>query len=112
MLLLYQSYSHDAGSFDSIYIPLCFYFIVADFMSCHQTALMNCLYAAKFAVTVMAGYGPSGIRTAPSLSSYGSKRFVFHYILDHVIIDETLLLLERIHKRFFTYPVDYSRNPG
>ena len=95
----------------AFFMPI-FIHSVADFMSCHQTALMNCLYAAKFAVTVMAGYGPSGIRTAPSLSSYGSKRFVFHYILDHVIIDETLLLLERIHKRFFTYPVDYSRNPG
>ena len=57
-------------------------------------------------------YGPSGIRTAPSLSGYGSKHFMFHYILDHIIIDEPLLLLERIHKRFFAHPVDHSRNPG
>ena len=33
-------------------------------------------------------------------------------IINHVIIDQPFLLLERIHKRFFAHPVDHSRNPG
>ena len=32
--------------------------------------------------------------------------------LDHIIIDQALLVLKCIHKSFFTDPVDHTRNPG
>ena len=32
--------------------------------------------------------------------------------LDHIIIDQALLVLKCIHKSFFTDPVDHTRDPG
>ncbi|MCD7712595.1 MAG: hypothetical protein LUJ25_07795, partial [Firmicutes bacterium] len=37
---------------------------------------------------------------------------MFHYVPDHVVVDQTFLPLEGVHQRFFANPVDYPWDTG
>ena len=58
---------------------------------------------------------PSGLGDVykrQALRCYGSKHFMLYDELDHIIIDQALLVLKCIHKSFFTDPVDHTWDPG
>ena len=46
-------------------------------------------------------------RRQQALYCYGSKHFMIYDELDHIIIDQSFLILKRIHQSFFTDTVDH-----